>query len=87
MYFNTIEEAENCKAAMQRPLLRFSLYITQTDQHINPGKHYKYIPNINWKDDKVKTDEGILELCGCLKEKAKEYSEYCKNIINKINEK
>lgn len=85
MYFNTIEEAENCKSAMQRPLLRFPLLRLHTDRHLNPGKHYKYIPNINWKDDKVKTDEGILELCGCPKDKCKEYADYCKEQIEKFD--
>ena len=36
------------------------------------------IPDINWEDDRVKTDEGLLEVCGCPKDKAKEYAEYCK---------
>ena len=85
MYIDSVIAAKNIKLAMQRPLLRFSLIYTQTDQNMKPSKHYIYIPNINWEDDKVKTDEGILELCGCSKEKAKEYSKYCKEKIEKFD--
>ena len=47
----------------------------------------KYIPNINWSDDRVKTDEGLLEVCGCPKDKCKEYAEYCKKVINEVDKK
>jgi hypothetical protein len=33
----------------------------------------------------VKTDEGLLEVCGCPEDKAKEYAEYCKEIIEKVD--
>ena len=45
------------------------------------------IPDINWEDDRVKTDEGLLEVCGCPKDKAKEYAEYCKKIIAEVDKK
>ena len=83
MYFDNIESAENCKNAMKRPLLRFTLK-QQTDQAL-PIYLYKYIPNINWEDDRVRTDEGLLEVCGCPKDKCKEYSDYCKKIIEDVD--
>ena len=85
MYFNNIKCAENCNNAMKRPLLRFTLK-QQTDQAI-PVYLYKYIPNINWEDDRVKTDEGLLEICGCPKDKCKEYADYCKKIIDEVDRK
>ena len=87
MWFDDIKSAENCKKSMMRPLLRFPLIKTQSDQHLNISKDYKYIPNINWEDNRVKTDEGILELCKCPKDKCKEYVKYCENIINNIDKK
>ena len=80
LYFNTVQMTENCKAAMQRPLLRFPLTRLQNNQSLTIY-HYKYIPDIDWSDDKVKTDEGLLEVCGCPKDKCKEYADYCKKII------
>ena len=86
MLFNTIKEAENCRDAMKRPLLRFALYRSQDDQNLR-RKVYKYIPNIDWSDDRVKTDEGLLQVCGCPADKAKEYAEYCKKIIEEVDKK
>lgn len=45
------------------------------------------IPDINWEDDRVKTDEGLLEVCGCPKDKCKEYANYCKKIIAEVDKK
>ena len=81
------KEAENCKEALKRPLFRFILYKTQVDRHIHYKRTYKYIPAIDWEDDRVKTDEGLLEICGCPKDKCKEYAEYCKKIINEVDRK
>lgn len=86
MLFNTIKEAENCRDAMKRPLLRFGLYRSQDDQNLR-RKVYKYIPNIDWSDDRVKTDEGLLEVCGCPKDKCKEYVDYCKKVIEEVDNK
>lgn len=83
--FNSVKEAENCKIALQNPLLRFTCYKTQNDQHMSANRVYKYIPNIDWSNPKVKTDEGLLEVCGCPEDKAKEYAEYCKEIIEKVD--
>ena len=75
------KEAENCKEALKRPLFRFILYKTQIDRQIYDKKTYKYIPAINWEDERCLTDEGLLEICGCPKDKAKEYAEYVKNYV------
>lgn len=86
MVFNNYISAENCKQSLNRSLLRFTLLKTQNDQHLNKI-HYQYIPDIDWSNPKTKTDEGLLELCGCPKDKAKEYAEYCKKIIEKVDKK
>ena len=86
MYGNSKKSVENMKLAMERQLLRFPLMRTQSDQHLTPSKDYKYIPNIDWSNDKVKTDEGILEFCGCPKDKCKEYADYCREQIESFDE-
>lgn len=87
LFFNSIKAAENCKIALQNPLLRLTLYVTQDNQNLVLSKCYKYVPNINWSDDRVKTDEGLLEVCGCPKDKCKEYAKYCKETIEDIDYK
>ena len=72
--------AENCKIALQNSLLRFILYKTQIDQNIYIT-HYKYVPAIDWEDERCLTDAGLLEMCGCPKDKAKEYAEYVNNYV------
>ena len=84
--FNSAKAAENCKIALQNPLLRFTIYRSQDDQNMST-RVYKYIPNIDWSDDRVKTDEGLLQVCGCPADKAKEYAEYCKKIIEEVDNK
>ena len=84
--FNSNKAAENCKIALQNPLLRFTIYRSQDDQNM-AWRVYRYIPNIDWSDDRVKTDEGLLQLCGCPADKAKEYAGYCKKIIEEVNNK
>ena len=79
--FNSEKSAYNCKLALERSLFRFILYKTQIDQHIYDKKTYKYIPAINWEDEHCLTDEGLLEMCGCPKDKAKEYAEYVNNYV------
>ena len=86
MLFNTFKAAENCRNAMMRPLLRFALYRTQDDQNLRK-KCFAYIPNINWEDPRVKTDEGLLEVCGCPKDKCKEYADYCRKVIEEVDNK
>ena len=87
LIFNSKLEAENCKIALQNPLLRFTCFRTQKDQNMIISRVYKYIPAINWEDPRVKTDEGLLEVCGCPKDKCKEYAEYCKKIIEEVDKK
>lgn len=84
LFFNSVKAAENCKISMQNPLLRFTFYKLQDDQMMCP-RIYKYVPNINWEDDRVKTDEGLLEVCGCPKDKCKEYADYCKKVIQEVD--
>lgn len=80
LFFNSLKEAENCKKAMMRPLLRFACYIAQFGQNMRYGV-YKYIPNIDWENPKCLTDEGILEMCGCSSGVAKEYAAYAKEYV------
>ena len=80
LYFNSLKAAINCKNAMNRPLLRFTCFISQIDQNMK-GRVYKYIPNIDWEDSRCLTDEGLLEMCGCPSDKAKEYAEYVKDYV------
>ena len=84
--FNSTKAAENCKIALQNPLLRFTIYRLQDDQN-TLCRVYKYVPDINWEDPRVKTDEGLLEVCGCPKYKCKEYADYCRKIIEEVDKK
>ena len=81
LLFNSFISAENCKIALQNPLLRFICFKLQLDHNMVAGRVYKYIPAINWEDSRCTTDEGLLEMCGCPKDKAKEYAEYVKNYV------
>ena len=84
--FNSTKAAENCKIALKNPLLRFTIYRLQDDQN-TLCRVYKYVPDIDWSDDRVKTDEGLLEVCGCPKDKCKEYADYCRKIIEEVDNK
>ena len=86
LVFKSKKAAQNCKFALQNPLLRFTLYKLQDDQNM-VTRVYKYIPAINWEDPRVKTDEGLLEVCGCPKDKCKEYADYCKKVIEEVDKK
>lgn len=81
------KEAKNCKIALKNTLFRFILYKTQIDRNIYDKKTYKYVPAIDWEDERCLTDEGILEMCGCPKDKAKEYAEYVKNYVEEQDKK
>lgn len=85
MKFNSKEEAENCKIALMNPLLRFALHKMKDDHNISKRVR-QYIPNIDWSDDRVRTDEGLLEVCGCPKNKIKEYVNYTKEYIKKVDD-
>ena len=84
--FDSKNAAENCKIALQNPLLRFTIYRIQDDQNMY-SRIYKYVTNINWEDPRVNTDEGLLEVCGCPKDKCKEYADYCRKIIEEVDTK
>lgn len=81
MFFKSEKAAENCINAMRRPLLRFCLYKVQEDQNMKK-KCFQYVPDIDWSDNKTKTDEGILEICGCDIEKISNFVEYCNKYVN-----
>lgn len=84
MWFNNIQSAENCKAAMQRPLIRFPLLRTQSNQSLSKI-HFQYIPDIKWEN--IESDYDILKACGCPDDKCKEYVEYCNKIIQEVDKK
>ena len=87
LMFKSKNEAENCKIAMKNPLLRLTCYRTQHYQRMLANRVYRYIPAIDWEDERCLTDEGLLEMCGCPKDKCKEYAEYCKKIIDEVDKK
>ena len=84
MIFDTEECAKNCKYALLRPVLRFVLAKLQNAQSITE-RIYQYVPNIDWSNEKVLTDEGLLEVCGCPKDKCKEYAEYCRKYMEEFD--
>ena len=84
--FNSKAAAKNGKIAIQNPLLRFTIYRLQDDQNMY-SRIYKCITDINWEDPRVKTDEGLFEVCGCPKDKCKEYADYCRKIIEEVDNK
>ena len=84
MKFDDVIEAKNCKIALQNSLMRFILYRLQDDQNMTK-RTYIGIPDIDWSDNRVRTDEGLLEICGCPKDKCKEYADYCKKIIDEVD--
>lgn len=84
---NDIISANNCKKTLQNPLLRFILSKLQTDQSITIKNCLIYIPDIDWSDPRVTTDEGLLEVCGCPKDKCKEYAEYCREYMEEFDKK
>ena len=83
MKFNNIKEAQNCKIALKNPILRMCLVKFMCDQNIKKS-YYKYIPDIDWSDNKTLTDEGILEMCGFTKNEAKEFAKYCEDFMNNV---
>lgn len=83
--FNNVNEAENCKHALQNSLLRFTLAKLQYNQSMVIKTCYQYVPNIDWSDPRVVTDEGLLEVCGCPKDKCKEYAEYCRKYMEEFD--
>ena len=84
MWFDNNIAANNCKLAMRRPLLRFSLLKLQSNQSLTKI-HYQYIPNIKWEN--VKSDYDILSACNCPENKIKEYLEYVNTAIQEADRK
>lgn len=82
--FKNIVSATNYLNALKRPLLRFTLCKMQDDQSMTK-RCYQYIPDIDWSDNKTLTDDGILELCGFSNNDAIEFSTYCKEYIEKLD--
>ena len=85
--FDTIKEAKNCYIALQNSVLRFPLSRIKADRNMPIETCYKYIPDIDWSDPRVTTDEGLLEVCGCSKDKCKEYAEYCREYMKEFDKK
>lgn len=83
--FDTVNEAKNCKISLQNPLLRFVLLKQQEQAGRMMKTCYQYVPNIDWSDPRVVTDEGLLEICGCPKDKCKEYAEYCRKYMEEFD--
>lgn len=83
--FDTVNEAKNCKISLQNPLLRFVLLKQQEQAGRMMKTCYQYVPNIDWSDPRVVTDEGLLEVCGCPKDKCKEYAEYCRKYMEEFD--
>ena len=58
----TKEYGENLKSLMINGLvLRYSLWLTQTNQHILPGQ-FKYVPDVKYDD--IHNDSELLSACG-----------------------
>ena len=80
----SVEYLNNLMEAFKRPLLRFTLAKLQ-DYQCMTIRCYKYIPDIDWENPNTNTDEGILELCGCSKNEAKDFANYCKNFMDNFD--
>ena len=86
LIFNDLISAHNCKSALNNNVCRLGL-IYHKFTHIITKECLSAIPDIDWSDPRVTTDEGLLEVCGCPKDKAKEYAEYCRKYMEDINNK
>ena len=80
----SVKYLNNLMEAFKRPLLRFTLAKLQ-DYQCMTIRCYKYIPDIDWENPNTNTDEGILELCGCSKNEAKDFANYCKNFMDNFD--
>ena len=87
MKFKSLIAAKNCKYALINSyVLRFLLYREQTTRDLT-ARVWQVVPDVDWEDERVRNDETLLELCGCPKDKCKEYADYCKKIIEKVDNK
>ena len=86
LIFNDLISAHNCKSALNNNVCRLAL-IYHKFTHIITKECLSAIPDIDWSDPRVVTDEGLLEVCGCPKDKAKEYAEYCRKYMKEFDNK
>lgn len=84
--FNNNISVKNFLIAVTGSVLRFPLTYLKKDFNITKNC-YVCIPNIDWSDPRVVTDEGLLEVCGCPKDKCKEYAEYCRKYMEEFDAK
>lgn len=85
MIFDSVKAAENCKYVLNNPLMLYILSRLHIDRNVTIKHSYKFIPDIDWSNEKVLTDEGLLEVCGCPKDKCKEYAEYCRKYMEEFD--
>ena len=87
MVFDTERAANMCKQTLINSyVLRFLLYRMQDTQDMTT-RVWQVVPDVDWEDERVRNDETLLELCGCPKDKCKEYADYCKEVIEKVDNK
>ena len=73
----TKEYGENLKSLMINGLvLRYSLWLTQTNQHILPGQ-FKYVPDVKYDD--IHNDSELLFACGFSEDEIKVVMKYLKD--------
>ena len=73
----TKEYGENLKSLMIYGLvLRYSLWLTQTNQHILPCQ-FKYVPDVNY--DEIHNDSELLSVCGFSEDEIKTVLDYLKD--------
>ena len=73
----TKEYGENLKSLMINGLvLRYSLWLTQTNQHILPGQ-FKYVPDVKYDD--IHNDSELLSACGFSEDEIKTVLDYLKD--------
>lgn len=84
IFVNSDKAAKNLKFACGRQFIRFLIYRMQRSQNITSDV-VKIIPDIDWSDPKVKTDQGILELCGMAPDRAKYWADYCADKIYQVD--
>ena len=84
LIFNDLISAHNCKSALNNNVCRLAL-IYHKFTHIITKECLSAIPDIDWSDPRVVTDEGLLEVCGCPIDKCKEYAEYCRKYMEEFD--
>ena len=73
----TKEYGENLKTLMMKGyVLRYGLWLTQTNQHILPGQ-FKYVPDVKYDD--IHNDSELLFACGFSEDEIKVVMKYLKD--------